>query len=64
LMAANQEYDQHHPQQQAQASQDFKDDIMDLLNMELNPMLFTPKNLHPSTGSNHGAFPLFPSYLH
>ncbi|MCI81517.1 hypothetical protein A2U01_0102791, partial [Trifolium medium] len=38
-----QEYDQHHPQQQAQAGQDLEDDIMDQLNRELNPMFFTPE---------------------
>ncbi|MCI65782.1 hypothetical protein A2U01_0087040 [Trifolium medium] len=63
-MAANQEYDQNHPQQQAQTGQDLTDNIMDLLDRDLNPMFFTPKDLHPREGSNHGAFSSFPSYLY
>ncbi|MCI66151.1 hypothetical protein A2U01_0087409, partial [Trifolium medium] len=29
---------------------DLTDDIIDLLNRELNPMFFTPKDLHPRAG--------------
>ncbi|MCI38976.1 hypothetical protein A2U01_0060205 [Trifolium medium] len=42
MMVGDQEYDQHHPQQQAQAGQDLTHDIMNLQNRELNPILFTP----------------------
>ncbi|MCI53639.1 hypothetical protein A2U01_0074886, partial [Trifolium medium] len=53
LMAADQEYDS--ASEQAQAGQVLTDDIMDLQNREPNPMFFTPKDLHPRAGSNHGA---------
>ncbi|MCI97613.1 hypothetical protein A2U01_0118914, partial [Trifolium medium] len=43
LMVVVQEYRTQH---QAQADQDLTDDIMYLLNRELNPMFFTPKDLH------------------